>query len=85
VDFGGLFHTIATTINTYMNIVSRELLGFQLFPINVESCKCVLSWWKKEHKFLIIILLAQHIIGIPLSQIKIEWNFSIVGIFDNTL
>jgi hypothetical protein len=29
VDFEGLFHTIATTTNTYMDIVSRELLGFQ--------------------------------------------------------
>jgi hypothetical protein len=28
VDFECLLHTIATTINTYMNIMSRELLGF---------------------------------------------------------
>jgi hypothetical protein len=26
--FEGLFHTIATTTNTYMNIVSREPVGF---------------------------------------------------------
>jgi hypothetical protein len=29
MDFEGLFHTIATIINTYMNIVLKELLGFQ--------------------------------------------------------
>jgi hypothetical protein len=29
VDFEGLFHTIATTINTCMNKVSREPLEFQ--------------------------------------------------------
>jgi hypothetical protein len=47
VDFEGLFHitTTTTTTNTYMNIVQRELVGFQCFPIDVESCKCVLSYW----------------------------------------
>jgi hypothetical protein len=43
-DFEGLFH-ITTTTYTYMNIVQRELVGFQCFPIDVESCKCVLCWW----------------------------------------
>jgi hypothetical protein len=38
---------IATITNTYMDIVSRELVGFQWFPIDVESCKCVLCWWQK--------------------------------------
>jgi hypothetical protein len=33
----------------------------------------VLSWWqKKEHKFFTIAILAQHILGIPTSQIEIE-------------
>jgi hypothetical protein len=45
VDFEGSFHITTTTTNTYMNIVRRELVGFQCFPIDVESCKCVLSWW----------------------------------------
>jgi hypothetical protein len=35
---------------------------------------------KEEHKFLIIVLLVRHILGIPSSQIKTKWNFSIVGI-----
>jgi hypothetical protein len=45
VDFEGSFHITIITINTHMNIVWRELVGFQCFPIDVESCKCVLSWW----------------------------------------
>jgi len=59
VDFEGLFHTTTTTTittNTYMDIVSRELVGFQRFPIDVESWKCVLCWKKKEHKFSTILI-----------------------------
>jgi hypothetical protein len=46
VDFEGLFHTTTTTtLDTYMDIISKELVGFQCFPIDVKSYKCVLSWW----------------------------------------
>jgi hypothetical protein len=44
VDFKGLFHTTTTLVDTYMDIVSRELVGFQHFPIDVKSCKWVLFW-----------------------------------------
>jgi hypothetical protein len=43
VDFEGLFHTITIAKVTYMDIVSKELVGFQHFPIYAKSCKCVLS------------------------------------------
>ncbi len=63
-DYEGLFHT-STIADTYKDIVSRELIGFWWVPVDVEGCKCVLSWWcKEEHKFLIIALLMCHIIGI---------------------
>ncbi len=47
VDFEGLFHTTTTTttLDTYMDIISKELVGFERFPIDAKSCKCVLSWW----------------------------------------
>ncbi len=37
MDFEGLFHTTTTTIkqHTYMDIVLREVVGFQWFPIDV--------------------------------------------------
>jgi len=77
-----LFRTIMTIANTYKDIVSKELVGFWQFPINVKSYKCALSWWcKKKHKFLNIVLLAQHIFGIPINQIETKHIFSIVGIF----
>ncbi len=43
VDFKGLFHITATLVDTYMDIMLRELILFQHFPIDVESCKWVLS------------------------------------------
>ncbi len=66
--------------------MSRELVGFWRFFIDVESCKCVLSWWwKEEHKFPTIVLVTWHIISIPTNQIEWKNIISIVGIFDNTL
>ncbi len=46
MDFEGLFHTTTTTtLDTYMDIISKELVGFQRFPIDAKSYKCVLSRW----------------------------------------
>jgi hypothetical protein len=42
-DSKSLFHTTLTTIDTFKDIVSRELVGFWWFLINVESNKCALS------------------------------------------
>jgi len=80
-DFEGLFHTTSTIANTYKDIVSRELVGFQWVPIDVKGCKCVLFWWhKEEHNFLTIALLMCHILGILVSQIETKCIFPIVGI-----
>jgi hypothetical protein len=45
VDFKCLFHITTTLVDTYMDIVSRELVGFQHFSTDVKSCKWVLFWW----------------------------------------
>jgi hypothetical protein len=71
VDFKGLYHTIRTTIDTCIDIMSRKLVKFQQFFINVKSYKCMLSWWhKEEQKFLAITLLVRHIFNIPTSRLK---------------
>jgi hypothetical protein len=75
VDFESLFHTTTTITYTYKDM-SRELVGFHWFPIDVESYNYVLSWWLKEkHKFPTIIL------NILTSQIEIKPIFSIAIIF----
>jgi hypothetical protein len=49
-DSEGLFHTITTTtIDTYKDIVSKELIGFLQVFIDVKSCKCALFWRCKEN------------------------------------
>lgn len=82
VNFEGILHITSSIVETYKDIVSKELVGFQQFPLDGKGYKCALSWWhKEEHKFLTISLLARHIISIPTSQIKTKRIFSIVGIF----
>jgi hypothetical protein len=79
-NYEGLFHT-STITDTYKDIVSRELVGFQWVLIDVKSCKCVLYWWcKKKHKFITIILLMCHILCILVSQFDFFIFFPIVGI-----
>jgi hypothetical protein len=51
VNFEGLFHTIATTINTYMNIVSKELFGFQSFHIDKVANACYIGGKNKNTSF----------------------------------
>jgi hypothetical protein len=71
VNFKGLYHTIRTIIDTCMDTMSRELVKFQQFFINVKSYKCTFSWWHKEkQKFLAITLLVRHIFNIPTSRLK---------------
>ncbi len=82
VNSKGLFHITSSIVETYKDIVSKELVGFQQFPLDVKGYKCALSWWhKKEHKFLTISLLVHHIISILASQIKTKCIFSIIEIF----
>jgi hypothetical protein len=41
-DSKGLFHPTSTTTYIFKDIVSKEVVGFWWFPINVESNKCAL-------------------------------------------
>ncbi len=43
----GLFHITSSITKTYKDIVSKKLVGFWQFPIDVKGYKCALSWWHK--------------------------------------
>jgi hypothetical protein len=74
-----VYFTLHQKQQTHTKIMSRDLIAFQRFPIDVESYKCVFSWWhKEEHNFPAIILFAHHIFGILASQIKIERIFPLL-------
>jgi hypothetical protein len=75
------FQTISTNVDTNKDLVSREFIGFHQYLINVENCKCLVSWWcKKQNKFPTLAILARHIFGILASQIKTKHIFSITTI-----
>jgi hypothetical protein len=38
-----MFHTTTTNVDTYMDLVSRELIGFYWCPFDIENFKYVLS------------------------------------------
>jgi peptide subunit release factor RF-3 len=41
-DFKGLLHPTSTTTDIFKDIVSKEVVGFWWFPIDVESNNCAL-------------------------------------------
>jgi hypothetical protein len=47
IDVEYLFH-ITTHVETCMDFMSREPVWFLWYPIDVENCKCTISWWHKE-------------------------------------
>jgi hypothetical protein len=41
------FKTISTNVDTYKVFISRELIGFRRYLVDVENYKCPLFWWCK--------------------------------------
>jgi hypothetical protein len=39
--------TTSTNVNTYKDFVSRDLIGFHRYLVDVENYKCPLFWWCK--------------------------------------
>jgi hypothetical protein len=75
------FQTISTNVDTYMDLVSREFIGFHRYPIDVENYKCPLFWWHEEqNKFPTLTILARHILGILASQINTKHIIIIISI-----
>jgi hypothetical protein len=65
-------------------LVIKELLDFRRFHVDVKNIKTFLLWWENHHsRFLVVGLLARHILGIVGFQIGMEDIFSLVGILIN--
>jgi len=48
-DYKGLFHPTSTTMDIFKDIVSKEVVRFWRFPIDVESNKCALYGGTKKN------------------------------------
>jgi len=76
-----IFQMTSNNIKTTKEIVTRELLDFKKFHVDVKDIKNLLQWWKKhEYKFSTFGFLAKRILGIVGSQIGTKHIFSLVGI-----
>jgi hypothetical protein len=61
---------------TAKEIVTRKLLDFKRFHVDVKDIENPLQWWEKhESKFPIVRFLAKQILGIVGSQIETECIF----------
>ncbi len=80
----GFWKFISHHSNNNKHIHEHCVKGACWFSMISYWCKklhvCVILVAKDEHKFLIIILLMRHILGIPSNQIKTKWKFFVVGI-----
>jgi hypothetical protein len=57
-------------------IVTRELLVFRRFHVDLKEIKNPLQWWENhESRFPILFFLTKQILGIIGSQIEIECIF----------
>ncbi len=63
------------------NIITRELLDFRRFHVNMKDIKNLLQWWEK-HEFRLHAtgFLAKQILRIVSSQIETEYIFSLAKI-----
>ncbi len=65
-------------------IVTKELLDFRRFHVDLKEIKNPFQWWEKhESRFSIVTFLARQILGIVSSQIDTEHIFSLAGILAN--
>jgi hypothetical protein len=71
----------SNNVKIVKEIVTRELLDFRRFHVDVKDIKNPPQWWEKhEFKFYVVGFLAKQILRIIGSQIEIERIFSLVGI-----
>jgi hypothetical protein len=72
---------LKTSAEGIFQAVAHEFDGFHHHLVDVNTCKCALSWWCiHEQKHLVVGMLARQILGIPTSQTETERIFSIAGI-----
>ncbi len=76
-----IFQTIGNNIKTTKEIVTRELLDFKRFHVDVKDIKNPFQQCKKhESRFHVVGFLAKKILGIVGYQIEIECIFSLARI-----
>ncbi len=60
-----IFQMTSSNMKTTKEIVTRELLDFRRFHVNLKEIKNPLQWWQKhESRFPIVAFLARQILGI---------------------
>jgi hypothetical protein len=77
-----LFKTTKNSAKVVAQLVEWELDPFHCTHVDLDKCKCALTWWCMEKDmFLVMGFLAWQIFGIPTSKIEIDKIFSIAKIF----
>jgi hypothetical protein len=72
---------ISNNAKTTKEIVTRELLDFRSFHVDVKDIKNPLQWWERlESRFLVVGFLAKQILRIEDSHMETEHIFSLVEI-----
>jgi hypothetical protein len=75
---------IVSTSELAKEVISRKLLIFKRYKVDVKEIKHIFQWWEKyESMFLIVSFLACQILGIVGSQIEIEIIYFLIGILTN--
>jgi hypothetical protein len=70
----------SNNVKTVKEIVTRELLDFRRFRVNMKDIKNPPQWWEKhESTFHIVGFLTKQILKIVGSQIETKHIFSLVG------
>jgi hypothetical protein len=84
-DYGlDIFQMFGNNIEIVKEIITRELLDFKRFHVDMKDIKNLVQWWEKhESKFPTISFLAKQILRIIGSQIETKQFFSFVAILTN--
>jgi hypothetical protein len=79
-----IFQQIPSTNDPSKELVTKVLLIFRHYQMDLKDIKCLLQWWgKHEAMFFIVGFLPCQILSIVGSQIETKRIFSLVGILTN--
>jgi hypothetical protein len=79
-----IFQQIPSTNDPSKELVTKVLLIFKHYQMDLKDIKCLLQWWgKHEAMFFIVGFLPCQILSIVGSQIETKRIFSLVGILTN--
>jgi hypothetical protein len=79
-----LYDVLDTNEDMALLVVKEQLTHFKINKVTEEECKYLFAWWKAhEVNFFYVEFVAQQILGIVGSQIKVEQVFKIANICTN--